>query len=103
MTTRHQSEALAFIKRYNAERGYSPSYDEISDALGIKSKSGITRIVKALAAAGMITHRPNRSRAIEVIDKGPQLAGHPLDSLHPLSIRVAFAVDAILREAGIAR
>ena len=47
--TKRQHEALAYIERYCKETGMSPTYDEIRIALGLKSKSGVHRIISALS------------------------------------------------------
>lgn len=50
--TPRQREALDFIARYIADRGYSPSYQEVADAIGLASKSGVCRIVRSLVQRG---------------------------------------------------
>jgi repressor LexA len=61
-----QAKALAFIRTYNEGHPHSPSFDEIKDALGLASKSGVHRIVHALAQRGHITRQRNRARTIAV-------------------------------------
>jgi len=63
--TPKQRQCLDFIGAYIAEHGFSPSYDEIKDALGIVSKSGVNRIVVELQAQGRIRRRPGYARSIE--------------------------------------
>ena len=65
--TRRQAELLAFIRDYNMYHGYSPSYDEMKDALGLKSKSGIHRIVQSLCEQNEISILPHRARTIQVL------------------------------------
>jgi repressor LexA len=65
--TKNQAAMLQYIRRYIREHGYSPSYEEMKDGIGIKSKSGVSRIVIALAERGFINRLPNRARAIEVV------------------------------------
>ncbi|HEX2114213.1 MAG TPA: hypothetical protein VHM01_07390 [Alphaproteobacteria bacterium] len=62
--TRRQLETYRFIERFIAAHGYSPSYEEIKEALGSRSKSLVHAIVQALAARGFITVLPGRSRSI---------------------------------------
>jgi repressor LexA len=67
MLTRKQYELLMFIHERVRESGIPPSFDEMKDALDLKSKSGIHRLITALEERGFIRRLPNRARAIEVI------------------------------------
>lgn len=67
MLTRKQHELLMFIKTRLDEAGVPPSFDEMKDALELKSKSGIHRLITALEERGFIRRLPNRARALEVI------------------------------------
>src|SRR6266480_7536105 len=73
MLTRKQFELLRFINERLKESGIPPSFDEMKDALDLRSKSGIHRLITALEERGFIRRLPNRARAIEVI-KLPELA-----------------------------
>src|SRR6266700_6997836 len=73
MLTRKQHELLMFIHERMKESGIPPSFDEMKDALDLRSKSGIHRLITALEERGFIRRLPNRARAIEVI-KLPELA-----------------------------
>ena len=64
--TRKQRDALAFIKNFQIENEYSPSYDEIGAALGL-SKSGVHRLVTGLETRGAVRRFPRLARAIEVL------------------------------------
>ena len=75
MLTRKQFELLRFIHQRLTETGVPPSFDEMKDALDLRSKSGIHRLIKALEERGFIRRLPNRARAIEVI-KLPDSVGH---------------------------
>ena len=75
MLTRKQYELLRFINERLKESGVPPSFDEMKDALDLRSKSGIHRLITALEERGFIRRLPNRARAIEVI-KLPDQA-HP--------------------------
>ncbi len=74
MLTRKQHELLTFIHERLGETGVSPSFEEMKDALGLKSKSGVHRLISALEERGFIRRLPNRARALEVL-KIPERAG----------------------------
>jgi len=67
MLTRKQHELLMFIHERLKESGVPPSFDEMKDALDLRSKSGIHRLITALVERGFIKRLPNRARALEVI------------------------------------
>ncbi len=67
MLTRKQHELLLFIHQRLQEEGVPPSFEEMKDALDLKSKSGIHRLITALEERGFIRRLPNRARALEVI------------------------------------
>lgn len=67
MLTRKQSELLRFIQERLTENGVPPSFDEMKDALDLRSKSGIHRLILALEERGFIRRLPNRARALEVL------------------------------------
>jgi repressor LexA len=75
MLTRKQFELLRFIHERLKEAGVPPSFDEMKDALDLRSKSGIHRLITALEERGFIRRLPNRARAIEVI-RLPESVGH---------------------------
>lgn len=76
MLTRKQHELLRFIHERLREAGVPPSFDEMKDALDLRSKSGIHRLITALEERGFIRRLPNRARAIEVI-RLPESAASP--------------------------
>ena len=76
MLTRKQHELLMFINERLKEAGIPPSFDEMKDALDLRSKSGIHRLIKALEERGFIRRLPNRARAIEVV-RLPELTTPP--------------------------
>lgn len=76
MLTRKQFELLRFIQERLRESGVPPSFDEMKDALDLRSKSGIHRLIMALEERGFIRRLPNRARALEVI-KMPDGIGGP--------------------------
>lgn len=65
--TPRQREALTFISAFIAQHGYSPSTEEIRAALGLKSKSGVHRLVHGLEERGEIRLLPNRTRSIAIV------------------------------------
>ena len=67
MLTKKQSELLRYIHERLKETGVPPSFDEMKDALDLRSKSGIYRLIMALEERGFIRRLPNRARALEVL------------------------------------
>ncbi|MCK8783529.1 transcriptional repressor LexA [Roseomonas sp. NAR14] len=67
MLTRKQHELLMFIDRHLRDTGFSPSFEEMKEALSLKSKSGIHRLIMALEERGFLRRRAHRARALEVI------------------------------------
>ena len=67
MLTAKQHELLRFIQRKLEETGISPSFEEMKDALDLKSKSGVHRLISALEERGFLRRLPNRARALEVL------------------------------------
>lgn len=74
MLTRKQHELLFYIHDRLAETGISPSFEEMKEALDLKSKSGVHRLITALVERGFIERLPNRARALEVV-KLPERGG----------------------------
>ncbi len=67
MLTRKQRELLKFIQERLGESGISPSFDEMKEALGLKSKSGVHRLITGLEERGFIRRLPHRARALDVV------------------------------------
>jgi len=74
MLTRKQHDLLFFIHDRLQSAGVPPSFDEMKDALDLRSKSGIHRLITALEERGFIRRLPNRARALEVL-KLPESIG----------------------------
>jgi repressor LexA len=74
MLTRKQHELLTYIHAHLATSGVSPSFEEMKEALDLKSKSGVHRLISALEERGFIRRLPNRARALEVL-KMPDAGG----------------------------
>jgi repressor LexA len=75
MLTRKQSELLTYIQAQLAESGISPSFEEMKEALALKSKSGVHRLISALEERGFIRRLPNRARALEILRMPEAQAG----------------------------
>ena len=67
MLTRKQYELLMYIDHHLKQTGFSPSFEEMKDALKLKSKSGIHRLISALEERGFLGRRRHRARALEVL------------------------------------
>jgi repressor LexA len=83
MLTRKQHELLTFIDQRIRETGVPPSFDEMKDALDLRSKSGIHRLITALEERGFIRRLEKRARALEVI----RLPENVSDGLRPAATR----------------
>ena len=77
MLTAKQHQLLQFIHDRLGRTGVSPSFDEMREALDLKSKSGVHRLISALEERGFIRRLPNRARALEVV-KMPETAAPAL-------------------------
>lgn len=67
MLTKKQHQLICFIEDRLGETGVSPSFEEMKDALDLKSKSGVHRLISALEERGFLKRLPNRARALEVV------------------------------------
>ncbi len=98
MLTKKQHELLTFINQRLAATGIAPSFDEMKDALTLRSKSGIHRLISGLEERGFIRRLPHRARALEVIklpedSAAPSTANGPAERgrFSPTVIRGDFA------------
>ena len=82
--TAKQRELLTFIREWQVRTGESPSFDEMRNALDLKSKSGVHRLISALEERGYIRRLPNRARCIEVLPD-PHLPSAALIAAVPTS------------------
>jgi repressor LexA len=94
MLTRKQHELLRFIHERLRESGVPPSFDEMKDALDLKSKSGIHRLITALEERGFIRRLPNRARALEVIRLPESVAASPARRFTPSVVEGGLARTA---------
>jgi repressor LexA len=85
MLTRKQHELLCYINERLGETGVSPSFEEMKEALDLKSKSGVHRLISALEERGFIRRLPNRARALEVLKMPDQKAGIASDPKAPVA------------------
>ena len=77
MLTRKQHELLLFIDHHLRSTGFSPSFEEMKDALSLRSKSGIHRLISALEERGFLRRHHHRARALEVV-KLPEKTAEPV-------------------------
>jgi repressor LexA len=89
MLTAKQHELLIFIQNRLEETGISPSFEEMKDALDLRSKSGVHRLISALEERGFLRRLPNRARALEVVKQ-------PEDVVNK-GVRAPVANDAVSR------
>ena len=90
MLTRKQNELLMFINKRLNDDGVSPSFDEMKEALRLKSKSGIHRLITGLEERGFLRRLPHRARALQVL-KLPDAAAMPAANVTPLLSRPGLA------------
>lgn len=83
MLTRKQIQLLEFIQKRMARDGVPPSFDEMKDALDLRSKSGIHRLVTALEERGFIRRLPHRARALEILRLPDALADSAPETARP--------------------
>ena len=93
MLTKKQRELLLFINQRLTATGVSPSFDEMKDALSLRSKSGIHRLISGLEERGFIRRLPHRARALEVVrlpEETGAVAGGDKGRFSPTVIRGDF-------------
>jgi len=95
MLTTKQHELLAFIDKHLRETGCSPSFEEMKDALELKSKSGIHRLISALEERGFLRRHKHRARALEVIRLSEDLAPSRREQFEPPPAAQRFAPNVI--------
>jgi repressor LexA len=90
MLTQKQHELLLFINKRINETGFSPSFDEMKEALSLASKSGIHRLITALEERGFLRRLPHRARALEVLKLPESAAIAPAAAAVPSAEVVPF-------------
>ncbi len=93
MLTRKQHQLLLYIEKVLRESGVSPSFDEMKEALDLRSKSGIHRLITGLEERGFIRRLPHRARALEVLKLPENLEGGA--PAVPLKRKSGFAPNVI--------
>ena len=102
MLTRKQKQLLVFINERVKTGEIAPSFEEMKHALGLKSKSGIHRLINALEERGFIRRLPHKARAIEVIkiptsmeqEDAIKVLNFPSKPLHPATEQASHTIDA---------
>jgi len=95
MLTRKQYELLLFIDQRLKEHGVSPSFDEMKEALDLKSKSGIHRLITGLEERGFIRRLPHRARALEVLKLPENRGGEAPAAAAPEAPSAGFSPNVI--------
>ncbi|KAA8389478.1 transcriptional repressor LexA [Acetobacter tropicalis] len=85
MLTRKQHKLLLFIDAHLKQTGFSPSFDEMKEAMGLRSKSGIHRLISGLEERGFLRRHHHRARALEVIQL-PEMAPAPAATPTPTNV-----------------
>ncbi len=94
MLTRKQHELLMFIDQHLKTTGFSPSFEEMKEALDLKSKSGIHRLISALEERGFLARRRHRARALEVV-RLPGAALQAEEAAEPATPSGGFVLNVI--------
>ncbi len=89
MLTRKQKELLLLIRDRLASDGVPPSFDEMKAALGLRSKSGIHRLITGLEERGFIKRLPHRARALEIVRLPEGVEASPRPALPPRRMKAA--------------
>ena len=96
--TPRQRDLLAFIQSFVNREGIAPNFDQMAAAVGLKSKSGISGLLRQLEERGAISRRPRSARAIEILDDDRRFA-------EGVELRIAdyCRVHRVGREAAVTR
>lgn len=104
MLTQKQHDLLIFIDKRLKKNSISPSYDEMKDALGLASKSGIHRLITALEERGFIARLPHRARALEILRlPGQEAASMPQPANDSVSVPLVGKIAAGVPIAALAQ
>ncbi|WP_428484611.1 transcriptional repressor LexA [Rhodopila sp.] len=95
MLTRKQYELLIYIDRHLKQTGISPSFEEMKDALDLRSKSGIHRLISALEERGYLARRHHRARALDVLRLPDNMIARESSSMAPAEPSQGFAPNVI--------
>ena len=80
MLTKKQHKLLMYIAEEQNKKGFSPSFDEMRQAMGLKSKSGVFRLLHALEERGFVRRLPFRARALEILKTTAEVENHFSDT-----------------------
>lgn len=97
MLTAKQHELLNFIQARLEKSGVSPSFEEMKEALDLRSKSGVHRLISALEERGFIRRLPNRARALEVLRKSDD-TGVAAAAITPQAVTARIATSHVRQE-----
>ena len=107
MLTRKQHELLTYIDRHLKATGFSPSFEEMKEALQLRSKSGIHRLISALEERGFLRRRHHRARALEVMRlPNEAVMARPAEAVAPArpeAVAASFAPNVIRGDFGARR
>ena len=98
MLTKKQKELFDYLKEYMSNNEISPSFEEMKEAVNLKSKSGIHRLISSLEERGFIKRLKHKARAMEIVNKNSTLLENSTNSIEiPLigSIAAGEAIEAI--------
>ena len=98
MLTKKQKELFDYLKEYMSNNQISPSFEEMKEAVNLKSKSGIHRLISSLEERGFIKRLKHKARAMEIVNKNSTLLENSTNSIEiPLigSIAAGEAIEAI--------
>ncbi len=94
MLTAKQKKLLMFIQERVSASGVSPSFDEMKDAMGLKSKSGVHRLINALEERGFIHRMPNRARALEILKLPDAISQAVSQAMNPQTLAAGATMAA---------
>lgn len=97
--TPQQNQCLGFIADYSGERGVPPSYQEIADYLGLRSKSGVNRLMCGLEERGRIRRVPSKARAYEIVPPAEARTVLIGEDIWPALVRYAIAEQVTIETA----
>ena len=96
--TRRQRQVFDFIRAKIEAHNVPPSYDEIKQAVGLKSKSSVARIIDELEERGAIRRLPGRSRSIEIVRQAMTVPSDLVDAIIRASIKTGRSREGVVRE-----
>ena len=95
MLTRKQKELFDYLKEYMSSNQISPSFEEMKEAVNLKSKSGIHRLITSLEQRGFIKRLKHRARAMEIVEKSSSIKDNQIERISIPLIGMIAAGEAI--------